>query len=45
AVLSGREAVLYAGAGIVADSDPGAEWAETGLKFRPMMDALGGESS
>lgn len=32
---------LYAGAGIVADSDPQKEWEETGLKFRPMMEALG----
>ncbi len=37
-----RERVwLYAGAGIVADSQPQAEWDETALKFRPMLDALG----
>jgi menaquinone-specific isochorismate synthase len=35
---------LYAGAGIVADSDPRKEWDETALKFRPMMGALGIES-
>lgn len=32
---------LYAGAGIVADSIPEREWAETALKFRPMLGALG----
>ncbi|RRD50004.1 isochorismate synthase MenF [Arachnia propionica] len=32
---------LYAGAGIVADSDPASELAETLAKFRPMLDALG----
>lgn len=32
---------LYAGAGIVADSQPQKEWAETALKFRPIMEALG----
>ena len=31
----------WAGAGIVADSDPDAELAETRMKFRPMLDALG----
>ena len=32
---------LYAGAGIVADSDPDLEWEETALKFRPMLACLG----
>lgn len=41
AVAVGRQARLYAGAGIVADSDPDREWAETGLKFKPMLSALG----
>ncbi|PJF28380.1 MAG: isochorismate synthase [Phototrophicales bacterium] len=31
---------LYAGAGIVADSDPDKEWDETALKFKPLMSAL-----
>lgn len=31
---------LYAGAGIVADSQPEREWAETALKFRPMLTAF-----
>jgi menaquinone-specific isochorismate synthase len=30
----------YAGAGIVADSDPQSELAETRMKFRPIADAL-----
>ncbi|GAB3120529.1 isochorismate synthase DhbC [Streptomyces calidiresistens] len=34
---------LYAGAGIVADSDPGAETAETGAKFRTLLHALGAD--
>ncbi|MEU7204711.1 isochorismate synthase DhbC [Streptomyces sp. NPDC045470] len=34
---------LYAGAGIVAASDPGAETAETGAKFRTFLSAVGAE--
>jgi len=34
----------YAGAGIVADSDPAAELAETELKLRAILDAIGGAS-
>ncbi|NDJ61928.1 MAG: isochorismate synthase [Chloroflexi bacterium] len=41
AVSVGAQARLYAGAGIVADSDPDREWDEIGLKFRPLLDALG----
>lgn len=33
---------IYAGAGIVRDSQADAEWQETALKFRPMLDAHGG---
>jgi isochorismate synthase len=40
ALLDGRSASLYAGCGIVADSDPEAEYAETCAKLRPMMSAL-----
>ena len=32
---------LFAGAGIMPDSDPGAELAETEAKMRPLLDALG----
>ena len=41
AVSVGSQARLYAGAGIVADSDAEREWEETELKFRPMLEALG----
>jgi menaquinone-specific isochorismate synthase len=41
ALLRGREAWLYAGCGIVADSDPAAEYAESEWKLRPMRSALG----
>ncbi len=41
AVAQERRVWLYAGAGIVAESVPEKEWAETALKFRPMLDALG----
>jgi isochorismate synthase len=40
ALLDGRSASLYAGCGLVADSDPEAEYAETCAKLRPMMSAL-----
>ncbi|MCU0491323.1 MAG: isochorismate synthase [Chloroflexaceae bacterium] len=40
AVAQGQRAWLYAGAGIVAASDPQREWDETALKFRPMLEAL-----
>lgn len=40
AVLDGRRAVLLAGAGIVAGSDPEAEWTETQAKLEPMLRAL-----
>ena len=41
AVTRYDRAWLYAGAGIVGDSQPEREWAETALKFRPMLGALG----
>jgi isochorismate synthase len=43
-VVRGREAHLYAGGGIVAGSDPEAELAETRLKLRTMLAALGAEA-
>lgn len=42
-VLAGTRAYLYAGAGIVMDSDPEAEFEETRLKLRTVLDALGVE--
>ena len=41
AQLDGPRARLAAGAGIVAGSDPEAEWAETEAKLRPMLAAIG----
>jgi isochorismate synthase len=40
AELRGDRAVLYAGAGIVADSDPARELDETERKFRAFLDSL-----
>jgi isochorismate synthase len=42
-LLAGKRAYLYAGAGIVRDSDPEAEFEETRLKLRTVLDALGVE--
>lgn len=41
AVAQDNRAWLYAGCGIVADSQPDNEWDETALKFKAMLDALG----
>lgn len=43
--LRGGEARLYAGAGIVAGSDPEAELRETRLKLEPALRALAGEAA
>lgn len=40
-VLSGDEASVQVGAGIVADSDPAREWEETESKARAMLTAIG----
>jgi isochorismate synthase len=40
AELRGDRAIAYAGAGVVASSDPAAEVAETDRKFRAFLDAL-----
>lgn len=37
-VVSGRSATLFAGNGIVADSDPADEWEELQPKYRPLLD-------
>jgi len=42
AVGWGKEWRLFAGAGIVAGSDPSKEWAETRIKFQPVLKALSG---
>ncbi len=41
AEIEGSRAVLHAGAGILADSDPEVELAETSAKFRTLLGALG----
>ena len=40
AVATRRRATLFAGVGIVADSDPDREWDEVQLKYRPILDEL-----
>lgn len=40
ATIEGARALLLAGAGIVAGSDPDAEWRETEAKLEPMVRAL-----
>jgi menaquinone-specific isochorismate synthase len=42
ATLDGAGVRLFAGCGIVADSEPAAELAEAQAKFVPVRDALGG---
>ncbi|HLY26306.1 MAG TPA: chorismate-binding protein, partial [Aggregatilineales bacterium] len=44
ALLRGRQAMLFAGCGIVATSDPEREYAEWRLKLTPMLSALSGDS-
>jgi menaquinone-specific isochorismate synthase len=41
AVSAGKQARLYAGVGVVAESDPDKEWEETRWKFKPLLGALG----
>lgn len=41
ALLHGTRATMFAGCGIVADSDPEREYAESNLKLKPMLAALG----
>jgi isochorismate synthase EntC len=40
-VVHGREASLFAGCGIVADSDPEREWDESSAKLQALGSALG----
>ena len=40
AVARDRRATLFAGVGLVADSDPDREWDEVQLKYRPILDEL-----
>jgi menaquinone-specific isochorismate synthase len=40
ALCTQNHAHLFAGCGIVKDSDPSAEWEETNLKLKPLLSAL-----
>ncbi len=40
ALVHGKDLTLFAGAGIVGESDPAAEWAETEQKMRQFMEVL-----
>ncbi|MBP3039787.1 isochorismate synthase [Bacillaceae bacterium Marseille-Q3522] len=42
-LIQGKEASLFAGCGIVRDSDADREYEETKLKFLPILSAFGGE--
>ncbi|MCP3033379.1 isochorismate synthase [Halobacillus sp. A1] len=42
ALIRGDGASLFAGCGVVEDSDPEAEYVETGVKLKPMLSVLGG---
>jgi menaquinone-specific isochorismate synthase len=41
-LLAGNRCSIFAGCGIVADSDPMSEYRETEIKFKPMLSAFGG---
>lgn len=41
-LIQADEASLFAGSGVVRDSDPLAEYEETAIKFTPMLSVLGG---
>jgi isochorismate synthase len=41
ALIGGAEAALFAGCGVMGDSDPVEEYAESWLKLRPVLSALG----
>ncbi|MBU8879864.1 isochorismate synthase [Bacillus sp. FJAT-29790] len=41
-LIQGHEASIFAGCGVVEDSNAESEYVETKIKFRPMLTALGG---
>lgn len=41
-LVQGDEVSLFAGCGVVKDSDPEAEYQETSIKFAPMLSVFGG---
>ncbi len=42
ALVRENKVSLFAGCGVVEDSDPEQEYKETSIKFTPMLQALGG---
>lgn len=44
ALVHGNEATLFAGCGVLKESVPEKEYAETAMKFRPMLGGLGDDS-
>lgn len=44
ALIRGRRARMFAGAGIVAGSEPRGEWRETGLKLGTVLEAVGADA-
>lgn len=44
-LIQGNEASLFAGCGVVQDSNAESEYQETKIKLRPMLTALGGNQS
>lgn len=38
--IAGDTGILYAGAGVTIDSDPGKEWAETEMKFNTLLNVI-----
>ncbi|WP_410489235.1 isochorismate synthase MenF [Bacillus changyiensis] len=44
-LINSHQARLFAGCGIVRDSDPLQEYEETQIKLKPMLSALGGDPS
>ncbi len=40
-LMEGQRVTLFAGCGIVADSDPAREWEESRIKLRPVVSAVG----
>ncbi|OZU88543.1 isochorismate synthase [Virgibacillus indicus] len=43
-LIQGNEASLFAGCGVVKNSNPEAEYEETNIKFLPMLSVLGGQA-
>jgi menaquinone-specific isochorismate synthase len=43
ALIQQDEASLFAGCGVLADSDPEMEYEETRIKMLPMLNVLGGK--